>query len=54
MEIGLMLMANTDPSVPQIVKLLDWQDETDHYIMVMERPLLSIASSSSTEEASMR
>lgn len=38
MEIGLMLMANTGPYVPQIIKLLDWQDDTDHYIMVMERP----------------
>ncbi|RXN34742.1 serine threonine- kinase pim-2-like protein [Labeo rohita] len=46
MEIDLMLIANTDPSVPQIVKLLDWQDETDHYIMVMELPLPSMDLSS--------
>ncbi|XP_016146296.1 serine/threonine-protein kinase pim-2-like [Sinocyclocheilus grahami] len=38
MEIGLMLMAKTGPSVPQIIKLLDWQDDTDHCIMVMELP----------------
>lgn len=39
MEIGLMLMANTGPNVPQIIKLLDWQDDTDtDYIMVMEWP----------------
>ncbi|XP_059418731.1 serine/threonine-protein kinase pim-2-like [Carassius carassius] len=38
MEIGLMLMVNTGPNVPQVIKLLDWQDDTDHYIMVMERP----------------
>ncbi|KAF4110809.1 serine/threonine-protein kinase pim-2-like isoform X2 [Onychostoma macrolepis] len=39
LEIGLTLMANKGPSAPQIIKLLDWQEETDHYIMVMERPL---------------
>uniref|UniRef100_A0A671RA44 non-specific serine/threonine protein kinase n=1 Tax=Sinocyclocheilus anshuiensis TaxID=1608454 RepID=A0A671RA44_9TELE len=39
MEIGLMLMANKGPSVPQIIKLLDWEDDTDHYVMVMERPI---------------
>ncbi len=32
-------MANKGPSAPQIIQLLDWQEETDHYIMVMERPL---------------
>ncbi|XP_048050290.1 serine/threonine-protein kinase GRIK2-like isoform X2 [Megalobrama amblycephala] len=39
MEIGLTLMANKGPRVPQIIKLLDWQDDPDHYIMVMERPI---------------
>ncbi|XP_016122919.1 serine/threonine-protein kinase pim-2-like [Sinocyclocheilus grahami] len=39
MEIGLMLMANKGPSVPQIIELLDWEDDTDHYVMVMERPV---------------
>ncbi|KAI2659016.1 Serine/threonine-protein kinase pim-2 [Labeo rohita] len=38
-EIGLTLMANTGPRVPQIIKLLDWEDNKDHYIMVMERPV---------------
>ncbi|KAK9960438.1 hypothetical protein ABG768_008293, partial [Culter alburnus] len=38
LEIGLTLMANKGPSVPHIIKLLDWQDDTDHYIMIMERP----------------
>ncbi|RXN27657.1 tubulin delta chain [Labeo rohita] len=38
LEIGLTLMANKGPSAPEIIKLLDWQEETDHYIMVMERP----------------
>ncbi|KAL1264990.1 hypothetical protein QQF64_003017 [Cirrhinus molitorella] len=39
MEIGLTFMANTGPKVPQIIKLLDWEDKEDHYIMVMERPI---------------
>ncbi|ROL46377.1 Serine/threonine-protein kinase pim-2 [Anabarilius grahami] len=39
MEIGLTLMANKGPRVPQIIKLLDWQDDADHYIMVLERPI---------------
>ncbi|KAL0180750.1 hypothetical protein M9458_023156, partial [Cirrhinus mrigala] len=38
-EIGLTLMANMAPRVPQIIKLLDWEDNKDHYIMVMERPV---------------
>uniref|UniRef100_A0A8C2E6R3 non-specific serine/threonine protein kinase n=1 Tax=Cyprinus carpio TaxID=7962 RepID=A0A8C2E6R3_CYPCA len=38
-EIGLMLMANKGPSAPQIIQLLDWEDDTDHYVMVMERPI---------------
>ncbi|XP_052456829.1 serine/threonine-protein kinase pim-2-like [Carassius gibelio] len=41
-EIGLTLMANKSPSSPQIIKLLDWQEYTGHYIMVMERPLPSM------------
>ncbi|KAL0174223.1 hypothetical protein M9458_030191, partial [Cirrhinus mrigala] len=36
--IGLTLKANKGPSAPEIIKLLDWQEETDHYIMVKERP----------------
>ncbi len=39
MEIGLMLMANNGPSIPQIIKLLDWEDDTGHYVMVMECPV---------------
>ncbi|KAL1259397.1 hypothetical protein QQF64_009974 [Cirrhinus molitorella] len=39
MEIGLTLMANKSPRSPQIIKLLDWEDNEDHYIMVMERPM---------------
>ncbi|XP_016358946.1 serine/threonine-protein kinase pim-1-like [Sinocyclocheilus anshuiensis] len=43
MEIGLTLMANKGPSVPQIIKLLDWQDDPDHYVMVLERPIPSMS-----------
>lgn len=32
-------MANNGPNVPQIIKLLDWEDNHDHYMMVMERPM---------------
>ncbi|KAL0197196.1 hypothetical protein M9458_005736, partial [Cirrhinus mrigala] len=39
MEIGLMLKANEGPSIPQIIKLLDWVDDKDHYVMVIERPM---------------
>uniref|UniRef100_A0A9J8DD21 non-specific serine/threonine protein kinase n=1 Tax=Cyprinus carpio carpio TaxID=630221 RepID=A0A9J8DD21_CYPCA len=39
MEIGLTLMANKSP---QIIKLLDWEDNKDHYVMVMERPMPSM------------
>ncbi|XP_026113204.1 serine/threonine-protein kinase pim-1-like [Carassius auratus] len=43
MEIGLTLMANKGPRVPQIIKLLDWQDDPDHYVMVFERPVPSMS-----------
>ncbi|KAL1271503.1 hypothetical protein QQF64_030519 [Cirrhinus molitorella] len=43
MEIGLTLMANQGPSMPQIIKLLDWQDDPDHYVMVLERPMPSMS-----------
>ncbi|XP_067310525.1 uncharacterized protein [Pseudorasbora parva] len=39
MEIGLTFMANKGPRVPQIIKLLEWQDDPDHYLMVLEHPL---------------
>ncbi|XP_073687437.1 serine/threonine-protein kinase pim-2-like [Garra rufa] len=38
-EIGLMLKVNKGPTVPQIIKLLDWVDDIDHYVMVIERPM---------------
>ncbi|KTG38310.1 hypothetical protein cypCar_00024676 [Cyprinus carpio] len=39
----LTLMANKGSSVPQIIKLLDWQDDPDHYIMILERPMPSMS-----------
>ncbi|KAL0203515.1 hypothetical protein M9458_001533 [Cirrhinus mrigala] len=35
------LMANKSSRSPQIIKLLDWEDNKDHFIMVMERPMPS-------------
>ncbi|KAL0190829.1 hypothetical protein M9458_013527, partial [Cirrhinus mrigala] len=32
MEIGLTLMANKSPRAPQIMKLLDWEDNRDEGI----------------------
>ncbi|KAI2652154.1 Serine/threonine-protein kinase pim-3 [Labeo rohita] len=42
-EIGLTLMANVGSSIPQIIKLLEWQDDPYHYIMVLERPMPSMS-----------
>ncbi|XP_026140957.1 serine/threonine-protein kinase pim-3-like [Carassius auratus] len=39
MEIGLTLMANKSPRAPEIIRILDWEDNEDHFIMVMERPM---------------
>ncbi|XP_018957928.2 serine/threonine-protein kinase pim-1-like [Cyprinus carpio] len=38
LEIGLLLLVNKEPRVPEIIQLLDWQDQPERYIMVMERP----------------
>lgn len=32
------MLASEGDDVPEIVKLVDWQDYPDHYIMVLERP----------------
>ncbi|KAF4103081.1 hypothetical protein G5714_015964 [Onychostoma macrolepis] len=42
-ETGLTLLVNTGPSVPQIIRLLDWQDDPDHYVMISERPMPSMS-----------
>ncbi|CAM4735968.1 unnamed protein product [Leuciscus chuanchicus] len=37
-EIGLLILANKGPRVPQIIQLLDWVEEPERYIMVLELP----------------
>ncbi|KAL0160045.1 hypothetical protein M9458_043770, partial [Cirrhinus mrigala] len=39
-EIALTLLANKGPSAPEIIKLLEWQEQRNSYIMVLECPLL--------------
>ncbi|KTF92995.1 hypothetical protein cypCar_00018315, partial [Cyprinus carpio] len=39
-EITLTILANKGPSVPEIIRLLDWQDHPDHFVMVLECPSL--------------
>ncbi|XP_039542937.1 serine/threonine-protein kinase pim-3-like [Pimephales promelas] len=40
------MMANEGRQVPEIIKLLDWVDNTDHYFVVMERsfPCMDLSS----------
>ncbi|KAA0719405.1 Serine/threonine-protein kinase pim-2 [Triplophysa tibetana] len=37
-QLGLHMLACEGENVPVIVKFLDWQDYSDHYLMVLERP----------------
>ncbi|XP_042608734.1 serine/threonine-protein kinase pim-1-like [Cyprinus carpio] len=37
-EIALTILANKGPSVPEIIRLLDWTDHPDHFVMVLECP----------------
>ncbi|XP_051750219.1 uncharacterized protein LOC127512899 [Ctenopharyngodon idella] len=39
LEVALQIIANQEPRFPQIIQLLDWKDEADYYIMVLERPM---------------
>ncbi|XP_039516591.1 serine/threonine-protein kinase pim-1-like isoform X1 [Pimephales promelas] len=39
LEVALTVMANQGPHCSHIIKLLEWQDHLDEYIMVLERPL---------------
>ncbi|RXN06908.1 serine threonine- kinase pim-2-like protein [Labeo rohita] len=39
LEVALLILASQDPPVPEIVELLDWDVEPDHYILVLERPM---------------
>ncbi|KAF4100239.1 hypothetical protein G5714_018435 [Onychostoma macrolepis] len=38
LEVGLLILVNREPKAPEIIQLLDWQDQPEYYIMVMERP----------------
>lgn len=38
MEVILLILANEDTRVPQIIQLLDWNDKGDYYIIVLEQP----------------
>ncbi|TRY66737.1 hypothetical protein DNTS_033078, partial [Danionella cerebrum] len=40
LEIVLLLMVNCPSAVPEIIKLLDWQDISDYYILILELPSL--------------
>ncbi|XP_077080004.1 serine/threonine-protein kinase pim-2-like [Siphateles boraxobius] len=37
-EVAMMVLVNKGPSVPQIIKLLDWYETPEEYILVLERP----------------
>ncbi|KAI7811311.1 putative serine/threonine-protein kinase pim-2-like [Triplophysa rosa] len=37
-EVALLILANKGPRAPEIIGLIDWYDEPDRYIIVMERP----------------
>ncbi|XP_067305467.1 serine/threonine-protein kinase par-1-like [Pseudorasbora parva] len=37
-EVAMMALLSKSPSVPQIVKLLDWYETPNEYILVLERP----------------
>ncbi|ROL44237.1 Serine/threonine-protein kinase pim-1 [Anabarilius grahami] len=37
-EVAMMIRVSEGPSVPQIIKLLDWYETRNEYILVIERP----------------
>ncbi|XP_073691711.1 serine/threonine-protein kinase pim-2-like [Garra rufa] len=37
-EIALTILANRGPSVPEIIRLLDWTDHPDHFVLILECP----------------
>ncbi|KAK2872292.1 hypothetical protein Q8A67_022189 [Cirrhinus molitorella] len=39
LEVALLILANQGPRVQEIVQLLDWRVESDHYVLVLERPV---------------
>lgn len=42
LEIALAVISNRGPSCPNIIQVLDWQDDPEHYVMIMEHPLPSM------------
>ncbi|XP_052417187.1 serine/threonine-protein kinase pim-2-like [Carassius gibelio] len=42
LEIALAVIINRKPSCPHIIEMLDWQDDPDYYLIVMERPVPSM------------
>ncbi|XP_050994949.1 serine/threonine-protein kinase pim-3 [Labeo rohita] len=38
LEIALAIIINREPNCPHIIELLDWQDNPDYYLIVMEHP----------------
>ncbi|XP_053490155.1 serine/threonine-protein kinase pim-1-like isoform X3 [Ictalurus furcatus] len=37
-EIALMIMVNTEPSCSNILQMLEWYDDPEYYVMILERP----------------
>ncbi|KAL0181940.1 hypothetical protein M9458_021315, partial [Cirrhinus mrigala] len=37
LELALLIRANEGPRVPEIIQLLDWQEQPEHYVMILER-----------------
>uniref|UniRef100_A0A8C1DGJ5 non-specific serine/threonine protein kinase n=2 Tax=Cyprinus carpio TaxID=7962 RepID=A0A8C1DGJ5_CYPCA len=42
LEIALAVIINRKPNCPHIIEMLDWQDDPDYYLIVMERPVPSM------------
>ncbi|CAM4732566.1 unnamed protein product [Leuciscus chuanchicus] len=42
LEIALAVISNRGPSCPNIIQMLDWQDDPEHYVMIMELLLPSM------------
>ncbi|XDV26899.1 hypothetical protein PO909_030521 [Leuciscus waleckii] len=40
LEVGLLILVSQDAKVPHIIEMLEWQEQIDQYIMVLERPSL--------------
>ncbi|RXN02305.1 serine threonine- kinase pim-2-like protein [Labeo rohita] len=37
-EVALLILVNREPKAPEIIQLLEWEDQPEYYIMVLERP----------------